>query len=63
MGVFFVILGFAIFVFGSVTPISDFITIPLFTVVTGFGLWLTYREKRRQIIEARTSKKQNTWLA
>ncbi|TFE02347.1 hypothetical protein [Jeotgalibacillus salarius] len=64
MGMFILVVGFAILVLGSITPVSDFVTIPLFSVVAGFGLWLTYREKKRQIEEMKEkSKKQNSWLA
>ncbi|AJD89723.1 hypothetical protein JMA_04060 [Jeotgalibacillus malaysiensis] len=51
-------------VLGSITPISNYITVPLFIIVTGFGLWLTYLEKERQFAEMKEElKKQNSWLA
>ncbi|MFB1082626.1 hypothetical protein [Jeotgalibacillus sp. JSM ZJ347] len=63
MGIFIVVVGFAILVLGSITPVSDFMTIPLFIVVAGFGLWLTYLEKKRQFEAMKEeSKKQNSWL-
>ncbi|WP_404407046.1 hypothetical protein [Jeotgalibacillus malaysiensis] len=51
-------------VLGSITPVSSFIAIPLFIVVTGLGLWLTYLEKKRQFAAMKEElRKQNSWLA